>query len=71
MIYLRQLAGEKIHKADSIGIRAIDRDLVAQLVERLDRRMAFSLSVTDGHLFLAFDGASCDGAVEQLGIVPA
>lgn len=71
VIYLRQLAGEKIHKSESIGIFAIDRELVARLVERLDRRMSFSLSVTDGHLFLAFGGDSLDGAVERLGIVPA
>ncbi len=69
VIYLRQLEGTRIHRAESIAIRAIDRELVAAVVERLNRRMTFSLSVTDGHLFLALpDGTSIDGTVEQLAI---
>lgn len=71
VIYLRQLAGERIHRAETIVICAIDRELIAALVERLDRRMAFALSVTDGHLFVSFaSGESVDGAVEQLAIAP-
>lgn len=65
VIYLRQLVGERIHRADAIVIRAIDRGLIAALVERLDRRMSFALSVTDGHLFLSLGRDSLDGAVEQ------
>ncbi len=69
VIYLRQLAGERIHRADAIVIRAIDRGLIDGLVERLDRRMAIALSVTDGHLFVSLaDGTSVDGSVEQLSI---
>lgn len=72
VIYLRQLTGERIHRAESISIRSIDRTLVDALVARLDRRMSFALSVTDGHCFASFaDGASFDGAVEQLVIPPA
>ena len=70
-IYLRQLAGERIHKAESIVIVSIDRDLIGQLVARLDRRMAFSLSVSDGHLFVSHGQGSIDGAVERLSAVTA
>jgi uncharacterized protein YaeQ len=71
VIYLRQLAGEKIHKADAIAVRVIDRALVDGLVARLDRRMTFALSVTDGHLFVALGSTSLDGAVEQVSLVSA
>jgi uncharacterized protein YaeQ len=71
VIYLRQLAGEKIHKADAIAVRVIDRALVDALVARLDRRMTFALSVTDGHLFVALGSTSLDGAVEQVSLVSA
>ncbi len=71
VIYLRQLEGERIHKAESIDIRAIDRDLIAGLVARLDRRMAFALSVTDGHLFVSLGNLSLDGAIEVLRLTPA
>ena len=45
-----RLAGERIHRAEQVELWAIDRALVAQLVGRLDRRMSFSLSVTDREL---------------------
>ena len=68
VIYLRQLAGERIHRAESIAIVSIDRGLIDGLVARLDRRMALSVSVTDGHVFVAHGGASIDGAVERLSV---
>jgi uncharacterized protein YaeQ len=66
MIYLRQLAGEKIHRAEAIEMFAIDRELIDALVSRLDRRMAFDLSVTDRHLFLTLGAESLDGSVEEV-----
>src|SRR5688500_17356608 len=38
--FLRQLAGERIHRADALELYAIDRALVAALVSRLERRVA-------------------------------
>src|SRR5690606_13048865 len=46
--YLNQLAGATIHRAEALELYAIDRALVDALVARLERRIAFSLSVTDG-----------------------
>jgi uncharacterized protein YaeQ len=60
---LRQLAGERIHRAESLELYAIDRPLLAALAERLERRMAIQLSVTERHLYLTLDGGSLDGAV--------
>jgi uncharacterized protein YaeQ len=68
VIYRRQLAGERIHRAESIVIVSIDRELIAGLVARLDRRMTLSVSVTDGHVFITHGGASLDGAVARLGV---
>lgn len=62
---VQQLSSGRIHKADSIEIRAIDRPLLAGLVERLDRRTAWELAVTDGHLYLTSAGTTLDGAVER------
>jgi uncharacterized protein YaeQ len=71
VIYLRQLEGERIHKAESIDIRAIDRELIDGLVARLDRRMTFALSITDGHLFVSIGALSLDGAVTRLRLTSA
>ena len=60
----RQLEGEKIHRREALEIRALDRELVAALAERLDKRMRWELSRTDGHLYVTVDGQTFDGAVQ-------
>lgn len=58
-----RLKGEKIHKADAVELWAVDRDFVSQLAARLDRRMSFSLSVTDHDLFLSIGSDTLTGSV--------
>jgi uncharacterized protein YaeQ len=62
----QQLEGERIHRRETIEIRALDRELVAEIAQRLDRRMRCGLSVTDGHLYVTVDGETLEGAVERL-----
>jgi uncharacterized protein YaeQ len=62
---LRRLEGERIHRAEEIPIFAMDRQLLADLVAILDRRMKLSLSVTGGHLYLDVDGRSLSGTVTE------
>ena len=64
--FLNRLAGEKIHQADRLELYAIDRALVSALVARLDRRVAFSVSVTDRELFVAIGIENLQGAVVRL-----
>jgi uncharacterized protein YaeQ len=61
---VRQLAGERIHRAEALELYAVDRELLAALAARLERRMAFDLSVTDRHLYIAIGGETLSGAVE-------
>ncbi len=61
--WLRQLAGERIHRAGDIEIYGFDRALVSGFVARLDRRMALTVSVAERHLLVAFDGAVLEGDV--------
>lgn len=49
---LRQLRGERIHKAESIVIYSFDRKMLTELGEQLGRRTAFSLSISDRELYL-------------------
>src|SRR4029079_1872610 len=51
--FLNQLGGEKSHRADALELYALDRALVAALVARLERRVAFSVSVTGGELYVS------------------
>ncbi|MEI6246311.1 MAG: YaeQ family protein [Acidobacteriota bacterium] len=60
---LAQWAGERIHKADAIEVLAVDRDLLAAFVARLERRMAFSLTITERHLYVAVGEDVIDGEI--------
>ena len=63
--WLRQLEGERIHRAGEIEIVTFDRAMVAALVERLARRLSTSVSVNDGHLFIALEGAVIEGGLSR------
>ncbi len=64
--FLKQLAGEKIHRAEALELYAIDRALVNALAARLDRRVAFSVSVTDRELYVSIGSDNLTGAVVRL-----
>jgi len=65
-LLLRQLDGERIHRADQLELYALDRPLVAALVAHRDRRTAFDLTVTEGHIYVTIDGDSLEGTVERI-----
>ena len=64
--WLRHLAGERIHRAEALELYAIDRGLIAALVERLDRRMAFSLSINDRDMYVSIGAETITGVVSRL-----
>ncbi len=63
---VRQLAGERIHRAEELELYAIDRGLLAELTGRLERRMTLGVSVADRHLFVTVDGTTIEGRVERI-----
>jgi uncharacterized protein YaeQ len=65
-LLLRQLEGQRIHRAEAIELYAFDRDLIAALVARLERRMVLDLSVTDAHLFVSVGAETFSGELERL-----
>jgi uncharacterized protein YaeQ len=65
---LRQLSGVRIHRADEIELVSFDRAFIAAFAGRLARRMAFALSVADGHLLVAMEGAVIEGDVTRRAI---
>lgn len=64
-LLLRAYEGQKIHRAAQVELHAVDRDLLAELVSHLDRRVAMTLSVTDRVLFIDIGGTSVSGAVAR------
>jgi uncharacterized protein YaeQ len=64
--FLKQLAGKTIHRADALELYAIDRTLVSAVAARLERRVAFTLSVSDRELYLSLGTAQLTGSVVRL-----
>jgi uncharacterized protein YaeQ len=63
--WLARLAGERIHRAQHIEINLIDTLLLNTLAARLERRMEFDLSVSEGTLYLSLGEETLSGSVEQ------
>ena len=64
--FVRRLEGEKIHRADALELYAIDRTLVGALAARLERRMAFSTSITDRELYISIGSDTLTGNVTRV-----
>jgi uncharacterized protein YaeQ len=64
--WLARLAGERIHRAEQIAVQVIDASLLAQLASKLERRMDFDLSVSEGTLYLSLGETTLTGAVERV-----
>lgn len=64
--WLKQLDRTAIHRANDLELYAIDRALIAELVARLDRRMAFAVSVNDRELLVSIGDANLTGRVDRV-----
>lgn len=62
---IRQWSGERIHRAAELELYSFEPTLIAALVDRLKRRMAFSLVVTGGHLYITIGDDALDGILER------
>ena len=62
--WLGRLAGERIHRGEALEIHIMDREMVAALVSRLERRMEFDLAVTERNVYLSLADETFTGAVE-------
>jgi uncharacterized protein YaeQ len=60
---LRNLSGERIHRAADLELYAIDRALIRDLAARLERRMSFSLALADRELYVSIGADTLTGRV--------
>ena len=65
-LFLKQLAGERIHRGEALELYAIDRALIRELVARLERRVRFSLSVAECELYVSIGPETLTGPVVRL-----
>ena len=64
----RALAGQRIHRSDALELYAVDRALLGELVELIDRRVKLALSMSDGQLYVTMNGATVGGTVERFSV---
>ena len=62
---LARLRGEKIHRRADLAIYSLDRTFITEVVSRLDRRMAFSLSVMSAELYLSIGTDTITGRLTR------
>ena len=61
--WLARLGTERIHRAESIEIVEMDKALIGDLVKRLERRMDFDLSVSEGTLYVSIGDDTLSGTL--------
>ena len=62
---IARLGNERIHRAREIRLRAVDPELLSELVARLDRRMSLDLTVSDQTLYVSVGDETLTGAMKE------
>ena len=66
-----RLRAERIHRVGAIELYAVDRDWLASVAAHLTRRMEFTLTVAEQHLYLSLGEETLAGVIERVQIVEA
>jgi uncharacterized protein YaeQ len=64
--WLRQIEGERIHRADAVELYVFDRTFIASLVAKLDRRMSMGVSIADHNLLIAIGDDTIEGELSTM-----
>ncbi len=67
--WLARLAGERIHRAESLEIYALDRTWLQALAAKLERRMTWSLTVSEQHVYLSLGEETLACVIERI-VIP-
>jgi uncharacterized protein YaeQ len=63
-----RLSGERIHRIEELELYAVDRGWLATLVEKIERRMKFSLTVSEQHVYLSLGADTMSTVVERIAL---
>jgi uncharacterized protein YaeQ len=62
---LTQLAGSKVHKAETVPIFALNSEFIDEVSRLIDRRSSIELSITEQQIYLTVDGKHFSSSIEQ------
>ncbi len=57
---------ERIHRVEAMELYAVDRTWLAGLAARLSRRMEFTLTVAERHVYLSLGSDTLEGIIERI-----
>src|ERR1700678_145384 len=63
-----RLSLERIHRVEALELYALDRHWLADLAAKLVRRMEFSLTVAERHVYLSLGGDTLSCVVERIAV---
>jgi len=66
-----RLRAERIHRVEAMELYAVDRGWLASVAAHLTRRMEFTLTVAERHLYLSLGEETLAGVIERVQIVEA
>jgi uncharacterized protein YaeQ len=66
-----RLSQERIHRIAALELYALDRGWLAALVPKLTRRMEFSLTVAEQHIYLSLGAETSSCVIERIALRPA
>jgi uncharacterized protein YaeQ len=69
--WLAQLGKARIHRSDLLEIYGLSREVLDACVDRLDRRMAFALTVMDGQVLIAIGDHVFEGGLTRHHLGPS
>ena len=65
-----RLAREKIHRVEALELYAVDREWLSVLAARLTRRMAFTLTVSEQHVYLSLGEETLSTVIRRVPVRP-
>jgi uncharacterized protein YaeQ len=63
-----RLGAERIHRVEAMELHAVDREWLANLAARLSRRMEFTLTVAERHLYVSLGEETLVSIIERVRI---
>ena len=63
-----RLSLERIHRVEALELYALERQWLADLAAKLARRMEFSLTIAERHIYLSLGGDTLSSVVERIAV---
>lgn len=67
-LYLRSLAGQKVHRPERIAIIEIPRKFLENVAAKVEKRTTLAFSLTEGQLYVDIAGESHECVLERFGL---